>query len=215
MTKLLALLPLVLACCAPPGQDAAAPNPLGEPSVPAAMAAPWSSTESMAWGAGTGTGALAQRPLAQPPTADYHLQVELRVDEAAVEDDPVHQLSTFAYYNNNSDLGGYEAVLVLRQEGEQHYRLMVSAHYNEVLLWSSRGGMLQVKPFPFTEGRAYTLHASVIGGRVTLSVDDKPLIDYSDRVAPLPRGGAALGRMNGSVTLGNVAIYFHLPAIVR
>src|SRR5581483_5670729 len=91
-------------------------------------------------------------PVGAAPGPDYAVRFDLRIDQATLPDGPVAEEGSFAIYNNDADLGGYEAGVALRRGAGRHYRVMFSAAWQEVLLWSSCGGILQVRPFPLAVG---------------------------------------------------------------
>ena len=93
------------------------------------------------WIGGQAGGQWVYRDVGKTPGANYTVSFDLKIEKATQAKGPSHQGRSFARYNNNENLGGYEAGLVLcRAESGQMYRLMCSSAWKEVLLWSSRGG---------------------------------------------------------------------------
>lgn len=190
---------------APPAQADPAPSMMKMPSPDPAPPPGPMVVEAPAAGNGRGgaDGAWAYTQLPALAGGDYELSVPLRIEEAAERSLPVHQMDRVVDNDNDEGLGGYEAGLVLRRgAGGEMYRFMISTRWREALLWSSRGGVLQVRPFPFRVGETYRLRAVAAGQRLQLFVGDQPLLDAWDRAAPLREGEAALGRKEGAVWFG-------------
>ncbi|MCS6911819.1 MAG: LamG-like jellyroll fold domain-containing protein [Myxococcales bacterium] len=156
--------------------------------------------EPVGWGAGKGEGQWSYRPLGAHRASDMTVEVVVRIEEAAAHGHPVHQIDRFVDYTNNEDLGGYEAGVSLRWGQEGQYRFMLSAFWGEVLLWSSRAGVLAVRPAPIEVGREHRVRASAEGPRLRLWLDDTLIIDAWDE--GLSVGGAALGRKDGRSWFG-------------
>jgi len=164
---------------------------------------------------GKGTGAWAYTETGGADWRDYRIEATLVIEAESERRNPRWDGGPGAWiwtsYGNNAGLGGYEAGIVLRKSTEGLYRIMFSVPYQEVLLWSSRGGILQVRPFPLKEGQRYRIRAAVRGQHLTLDVDGKSVIDYRDRAAPLLSGGVALGLHEGTAYFGDVSVT-SLPA---
>lgn len=144
--------------------------------------------------------------LPQVSGADYTVSADLRIDEEDLTLDPVHQHDRYAYYNNQEDIGGYEAAIVLRRSDAGLYRVMISRTWQEALLWSSRGGVLQVRPLQIDPARTYHLEASARGQRITLRVDGQVVLDHFDTTVPLQSGQAALGRGRGLASFSGARV---------
>ncbi|MHB9025630.1 MAG: LamG-like jellyroll fold domain-containing protein [Armatimonadota bacterium] len=174
-------------------------------------AAAW--VEQDGWLGGQASGEWTYRVIKQSPASNYVVNFDLRIDSASSCRQPAWESAgwVWAKYGYNSNIGGYEAGVLLRRKGEQFYRVMFSAAYGEVLLWSPRGGFLQVMPWPIKTGQVYRVSAAVQGPHVTVTIDDKPVIDYWDRTAPLGAGGAALGVHEGAAFFRYVRVS-SLPA---
>jgi hypothetical protein len=90
------------------------------------------------------------------PGKNFMLETTLRIDESSTELYPIEQNLRGADYNNQENIGGYEAALVMKKSGtNEKYRAMFSSGWKEVLLWSSQGGILAVKSFPFERNQNY------------------------------------------------------------
>lgn len=191
-------MPLIarLACLACLASLTAACQPAPSTGAPASELAGPPLAEASAWGAGVGTGAWTYRELPDAG-ADLSLAFSLRIDAASQETLPVHELDRFANYRNQAELGGYEAAAVLRRGPEGEYRFQLSARWQEAVLWSSRGGVLAVRPLPIEAGREYAVRAVARGAYLALYIDGQLLLERWDHTAPLLSGGAALGRKEG------------------
>jgi len=174
----------------------------------------WTAEEEWQWNGnwvgGTGTGSWAYAETGSPDWADYQVELSLRIAEASARREPKWEGGrgawTFASYRNNADLGGYEAALLLRKSGDDFYRVMFSVPYQEVLLWSSTGGILQVSPFSVNEGQELKIRARAQGAHLVVEVNGQAIIDYWDRAAPLMTGAVALGLRDGKAHFSNVMV---------
>ncbi|MHB9023903.1 MAG: LamG-like jellyroll fold domain-containing protein [Armatimonadota bacterium] len=168
---------------------------------------------------GPGTGAWTYAEAGKADWRDYAVEATVLIDAPSDSKDPLvgdlgdlfagtHPATS---YRNNAHVLGYEAGLVLRKGSGGFYRLMFSVPYQEVLLWSSRGGILQVSPCALKQGKPHRLRAAAQGRHITLEVDGKSVIDYWDRVTPALTGGVAIGLHEGTAYWGQIRIN-SLPA---
>ncbi|MHB9025899.1 MAG: LamG domain-containing protein [Armatimonadota bacterium] len=139
---------------------------------------------------------------------DYRMALSLRIDTASTRRDPKWEGGgwVWANYQNNRNIGGYEAGFLLRKGEKDFYRVMFSIPFQEVMLWSTGGGFLQVVPTALEAGKAYQVVAAAQGPHLTVNIDGKPVIDYWDRTAPLLTGGVALGLHEGVVSFSAVTV---------
>jgi len=113
----------------------------------------------------------------------------------------------FRWYDAMRDMGGYEAAIVVRHtSAERHYRVMLSAFHKEIVLWRPTGGVVQVQPFAFELGKPYLVSVACQGPRITVTVDDKPQIDWFDRADPVLAGGIGLGRKEGEAYFSGLSV---------
>ncbi|MHB9132860.1 MAG: LamG-like jellyroll fold domain-containing protein [Armatimonadota bacterium] len=171
----------------------------------------WQWTGAWVGGAGTNEWRYAERGDAK--WTDYRIDYALRIDAASTRLSPNTEAGgwVWANYANDVNIGGYEAGLALRKQGDNLYRVMFSTPYKEVMLWSTRGGFLQVVPCPLEVGKTYQVSATAQGAHLTVSIDGKPVIDYWDRTIPQLTGSMALALHEGAASFSNVAIT-SLPA---
>ncbi|MHB9024578.1 MAG: LamG-like jellyroll fold domain-containing protein [Armatimonadota bacterium] len=170
--------------------------------------------EQDGWLGGQAGGEWTYRAINKTPASNHSVSFDLRIDTASACRTPAWESGGWVWANHgyNRNIGGYEAGVLLRKRGEQFYRVMFSTPYQEVLLWSPRGGFLQVMPWQFETGTVYRISTAVQGPHVTVTIDGKPVIDYWDRTAPLATGGAALGLHEGAAFFRDIRVT-SLPAL--
>ena len=149
------------------------------------------------WLGGAPTGQWTYRSFGDAPGENYTVTCDLRIEHPARARGKGHGGGRFARYDNQADLPCYEAGVVLRRDKGQMIRFMFSSAWQEVLLWSSRGGILQVKPFALAANKVYAVRATAAGRQLVLTIDGKTVVDYWDTTAPLAGGTAALARNEG------------------
>jgi len=171
-----------------------------------AGAADWQETDG--WTGGKASGDWTYQAVKGPAGPDYTVDFDLRIDTSSTSRKGKWEGGgwVWANYQNDINIKGYEAGLVMRKKGKHFYRVMFSTPFQEVLLWSTRGGFLQVMPCKLETGKVYQVSASAQGPHVSVTIDGKKAIDYWDRTAPLPAGGAALGLHEGAAFFRNVRV---------
>ncbi|HEY3418472.1 MAG TPA: LamG domain-containing protein [Armatimonadota bacterium] len=139
---------------------------------------------------------------------DYQVDLSLRIDKATDRRNPRWEAGgwVWASYRNDVNIAGHEAGIVLRKGEKDYYRVMFSIPFQEVMLWSTKGGFLQVIPTKLDAGTVYQVSAAAQGPHITVSMDGKAVIDYWDRTAPLLTGGVALGVHEGAVSFSKVTV---------
>ncbi|NCO34462.1 MAG: hypothetical protein AUJ92_00710 [Armatimonadetes bacterium CG2_30_59_28] len=165
----------------------------------------WQRDES--WVGGAGDNLWSYATFGNEKRKDYAMECSLRIDTATERMEPKYEAGwVWTKYGNNAEVGGYEAGLVLRKQGDDFYRVMFSIPFQEVLLWSTRGGFLQVASFPLEVKKEYSVRAQCQGPHVTLAIDDKPVIDYWDRTCPILSGSVALGLHEGAAHFSSARV---------
>lgn len=161
-----------------------------------------------AWVGGAGDNTWRYAECGDAKWADYRLDATLRIDTATPRRDPKWEAGgwIWAHYRNNAEIGGYEAGLTFRRQGKDFYRLMFSVPHQEVLLWSTRGGFLQVAPCKLEAGKPIQISVMVVRQEIMVSVDGNALMSYFDRAAPLLTGGVGLGLHEGAAAFSAVTV---------
>ena len=160
------------------------------------------------WIGGAGTNAWRYAEVGGASWKDYRVDLSLRLDIASSRLEPKWEGGGWVWssYRNNENIGGFEAGLALRKKGSEMYRVMFSLPYQEVMLWSSRGGFLQVVPLKVEAGRTYEVTALVEGPHIKVAVDRRTVIDYWERNGVLASGGMALGLHEGTASFSKVSV---------
>ncbi len=139
------------------------------------------------------------------PDENFLFETNLRIDEQATQRLPIEQDLKGMDYNNQENIGGYEAALVMRQSGtNDRYRAMFSSTWKEILIWSSRGGILAVKPFAFDPGVTYKVSFAKHGNRLLVAVNDKTIVSLIDRTTPIKVDRYGLATKEGIVWFSRI-----------
>jgi hypothetical protein len=158
------------------------------------QAGTWQVTADGFGGPGDGTWTYA---LAKTRAADYTLTTTLTLVKPATQQDGM-ETGCFAVFHNLANLGGYEAALLVRyQSPDSFYRVAVSSLWKELIIWKPTGGVVQVVPYDFAAGKRYALAVSCQGPTLSVAVDGKPLLTWTDPCDPLLTGGVGLARKEG------------------
>lgn len=137
------------------------------------------------------------------PGENFAFDGWMRVDEAATQTYPIEQGERFVTYNNQEDIGGYEGALVMKNSRNGDvYRIMFSSMWDEVVLWSSRGGILAVKPYTFEVGQTYRVLAAKQGNNIKVLVNRRTIIDMYDQTAPIAIDRLGVAAKEGQVYFG-------------
>lgn len=146
-------------------------------------------------------------PNRRAPASDFMFEYDVLVSQAATLSLPVEQAWNAADYNNQENIGGYEAALFMKKaNSEEYYRAMISTTWKEVLLWSSRGGILAVKPFPFEVGKKYKLAMMKKGNQMVVAVNGQPLINIIDKTAAILANQYGYATKEGSASFSNIKV---------
>jgi len=138
--------------------------------------------------------------------ADYRVSCKLKLVTPATGRGGM-EMGGFRWYYAMRDLGGYEAAVIVRHASEkQHYRVMVSSMWKELVLWRPTGGVVQVVGYPFQTGKDYALTVTCRGPQITVAVDGKPLIDWWDTAEPVLNGQVGLARKEGKSYFRNLKV---------
>jgi len=98
------------------------------------------------------------------------------------------------YYFWGENASGWDASVVVRYKDPlNYYRVAVSAHRQELGLWDSTGGLLQLIPCKVELGKTHVLDVTVRGAHFTAKLDETPVMDYWDRTLPHGMGRVGLG----------------------
>lgn len=145
--------------------------------------------------------------------AYYRVDLKLRLDTASARPGPKWEAGgwTWAAYRNNANAPDYEAGVAVCRKGEEMYRVMFSLRDQEIALWSSRGGFLQVVPCKLEAGKEYKITALVHWPFLKVAVDGQTLIDYCESHGVLTGGGVALGLHEGAAAFSQVAVTYDGP----
>ncbi len=147
------------------------------------------------------------------PGKNFMLETTLRIDESSPELYPIEQNLRGADYNNQENIGGYEAALVMKKSGtNEKYRAMFSSGWKEVLLWSSEGGILAVKSYPFEKDQTYSISFTKQNDRLVVAVNGVTQINYEDLVVPIDVDSYSVGTKDGKVSFGRMATRKLKPA---
>ncbi len=192
------------------GLSAASAAPLAQLHTPADWKA-WRAEGDWKWNGewigGEGTGSWRYAEVGGPEWKDYQVDFQLRLGTPSDRREPKWEGGWyFAAYRNNENIAGYEAGLAFRKQGREMYRLMFSLPWQEVMLWSSRGGFLAVVPCALETGRTYEVRVLVQGPRVKVALDRRTLFEHWDRTGMLASGGVALGLHEGAAAFSQVEI---------
>lgn len=137
------------------------------------------------------------------PGEHFAFDAYMRIDEAADAISPIQQGLRYVTYNNQENLGGYEAALVMRKSGtEERYRVMFSSTWKEILLWSSRGGILAVKSYPFEVGQTYRVLFAKQGNSLKVLVNRAAIIDIYDNTTPVEVDSFSVAAKEGKTYFG-------------
>jgi hypothetical protein len=162
-----------------------------------------------AWVGGMGTNAWRYAEIGDAKWANYRIDATLRIDTPATRRDPKTQAGGWVWSNyfNNADLGGYEAGLIFRKNGKDFYRLMFSTPFQEVVLWSTKGGILQVVPCALEVGKPVQVRIETVLELLTVTVDGKRLFSYADLTPTMSKAGSVgLGIQEGAASFSNVTV---------
>ncbi|MHB9134227.1 MAG: LamG-like jellyroll fold domain-containing protein [Armatimonadota bacterium] len=127
----------------------------------------------------------------------------------AREDYPVGQhagIYRFRYYAGEFDWGSDAAVYLRYQDRGNCYRVQLSAEYQEMILWHSVGGYLQVVPCKVEPGKTYKLDILAQGSHFQVLLDGKKTIDYRHTCLPTLKGGIGLAAYNSTVAFQEVNV---------
>jgi hypothetical protein len=157
---------------------------------------------------GAGTNAWRYAGTGGAQWANYQVDFHLRVDTPSARAGVKWEAEnwTWACYRNNVDAPDYEAGLALRRQGDEMYRVMFSLRTQEVALWSSRGGFLQVVPLKLEAGQDYAVRVLAQGPHLKVAVDRRTILDYYEHHGVLTSGGVALGLHEGAASFSQVTI---------
>ncbi len=172
----------------------------------------WKADGAWAWngafvgGVGNNTWQYATR--GEATWQNYTIDCSLRIDTASTRKDPKSEVGgwVWANYGNNANLGGYEAGMILRNTGKQFYRLMFSTVYQEIVLWSPKGGIQQVAPCALEVGKEYSVRVFAAGPMLAVAVDGQRVMSYIDRAAPLLTGNVGLALHEGAASFSKVTV---------
>ncbi|HOF88048.1 MAG TPA: hypothetical protein PLZ36_08105, partial [Armatimonadota bacterium] len=118
----------------------------------------------------------------------------------------------FRYFAGEFDWGS-DAALYFRYQGRENcYRVQLSTEYQELILWHSVGGYLQVVPCALQPGKPYAVDVQAQGAHIQVSLDGTPLIDYWHQCLPTLAGGIGLGVYNSGVAFQQVRVRALPPA---
>ncbi len=117
----------------------------------------------------------------------------------------------FRYYAGEFDWGSEAALYFRYQNRENCYRVQLSTEYQEIILWHSVGGYLQVVPYKLQPGKSYSVDVQAQGAHIQVQMDGKKVIDYWHECLPTLSGGIGLGAYNSTVAFRNVKVA-ELPA---
>ncbi|MCG2660215.1 MAG: hypothetical protein L6437_08230 [Kiritimatiellae bacterium] len=168
------------------------------------VAGNWQWTGEWVGGAGTGTWQYAE--VGDASWKNYRVDLSLRLDAATTRLEPKWEGDNFHSYRNHQNIAGYEAGLAVRKAGDEMYRIMFSLPFQEVMLWSSRGGFLQVVPLKMETGKVYQVTALAQGPHIEVTVDQQTVIDYWERHGVLTTGGVALALYEGTGVFSKVTV---------
>lgn len=160
------------------------------------------------WVGGEGTNRWRWAEVGSPRWSDCRVELRLRLDAASTRPGPKWEAGnwTWASYRNNANAPDYEAGLALRKQGEEMYRVMFSLAAQELALWSSRGGFLQVVPIALEAGKEYEVTALAQGPHINVTLDKRTVLDYWERHGVLTSGGVALGLHEGTAYFSKVTV---------
>ena len=141
------------------------------------------------WVGGAGTDQWRYAEVGSAQWTNYQVDLHLRLDTPSAREGAKWEAGnwTWAAYRNNVNAPDYEAGLGLRKQGDEMYRVMFSLRAQEVVLWSSRGGFLQVVPVKLEAGRDYAVRA-LARGPVAIDAElarVRPLVEEGGFVAGL------------------------------
>lgn len=112
----------------------------------------------------------------------------------------------FRYFAGEFDWGSDAAVYVRYQNRENCYRVQLSSEYQEMILWHSVGGYLQVVPCKVEPGKTYKLEVRAQGAHLQVYLNGKKTIDYWHECLPTLTGGIGLGAYNSTVAFKDVTV---------
>lgn len=158
------------------------------------------------WVGGAGNNAWQYSTRGDATWTNYRLEFNLRIDAASTRKDPKSEIGgwVWANYGNNANLGGYEAGVIVRNSGKQFYRVMFSTVYQEVVLWSPKGGIMQVAPCKLEVGKTYQVDILATRQYLLVAVDGGTVMQYVDRAAPLLTGGIGLALHEGAASFSKL-----------
>jgi hypothetical protein len=142
------------------------------------------------------------------PGNNFAFDGYMRIDEGATAVSPIEQGLRYVTYNNQENLGGYEAALVMKKSGtNERYRVMYSSTWDEVLLWSSKGGILAVKPYNFEIGQTYRVLFAKQGNNLKVLINRATIIDMYDQTAPISVDSLAVATKEGKTYFGPLRVW--------
>jgi hypothetical protein len=116
-------------------------------------------------------------------------ELDFRIEEPATQTDG-QELVAFAKYSGMGNLGGYEAGL---RVGE--HRVWLSSKWGEAVLWSRKGGILQVVACALKPKVHHRLRLTTRGGQARFGIDGKPLLAWTTKGEPRLELGVKEGKV--------------------
>ncbi len=142
------------------------------------------------------------------PNPEFAFDCWMRIDSPATDDYPIQQGESNVLYNNQENLGGYEAALVAKKSGtSDRYRVMFSTKWQEILVWSSKGGILAVTPYPFNVGQTYRVLFAVRGAQLQVYVNHQKILDFYNTTAPIAPDTLGVATKEGSTYFGPLRVW--------
>lgn len=142
------------------------------------------------------------------PARNFAFDCWMRIDIPTTNDYPIQEGEAYAIYENQEKLGGYESALVARKSGtSDRYRVMFSTKWQEILLWSSEGGILAVKPYNLEVGRTYRVLFVKQGPKITIGINHAAVLTIFDRTAPMNVDTLGVATKEGDTYFGPLRVW--------
>jgi len=148
--------------------------------------------------------------------SNMRLCVEARIERpAALSWGRDEGTSPYNYYGGEES-GGYDLAAIVRFAGPgQYYRVQLSHRWQEVILWKSTGGVLCVVPATIPAGRTIKLQVEAAGNAISVRLNGKEVISYTDTHDPILSGRYGVGVHESKAVFSRIAVEPASAAVER